>query len=113
MKGKRFTASERVIVLIDGSQHTGEINRRVDEVGKRWQVQLDDGGLHEADACDIKRHQVKYVDPTPEEIAERAAEIRAEWPDQLTRQRQVSKPERMQMRESRLWQQLPKGGLSE
>ena len=110
MKGKRFTASERVVVSIDGSQHTGEINRRLDEAGKRWQVQLDDGRLHDANASDIKRHREKYVDPTPEQIAERAAEIRAEWPDQLTRQRQVMKEERLQMRESKLWQQLPKGG---
>ena len=110
MRAKRFYAGERVIVSIDGSQHTGSISRRLDEAGKRWQVQLDDGRLHDANAIDIKRHREKYIDPTPEEIAERAAEIRAEWPDQLTRLRQVQKEERLQMRESRLWQQLPKGG---
>ena len=113
MRAKRFFAGDRVIVSIDGSQHTGDISRRLDETGKRWQVILDDGRLHEADACDVKRHQVKYVDPTPEEIAERAAEIRAEWPEQLTRQRQVSKPERLEMRESHLWRRTPEGGLSE
>lgn len=113
MRAKRFWAGERVFVNIDGSPYGGNINRRLDETGKRWQVRLDDGRLHDANAIDIKRHQVKYVDPTPEEIAERAAEIRAEWPDQLTRQRQVSKPERLQVRESRLWRQTPEGGLSE
>jgi len=113
MRAKDFRAGERVVVNIDGSQHTGSINRRLDEHGKRWLVILDDGRLHDADACDVKRHQVKYVDPTPEEIAERAAEIRAEWPEQLTRQRQVSKPERLEMRESHLWRRTPEGGLSE
>ena len=113
MRGKDFAAGERVVVSIDGSPYLGSISRRLDETGKRWQVRLDDGRLHDADACDVKRHREKYVDPTPEEIAERAAEIRAEWPEQLTRQRQVSKPERLEMQESHLWRRTPEGGLAE
>ena len=113
MRAKKFYAGERVVVSINGSQHTGTISRRLDESGKRYVLWLDDGRLHNADACNVKPYREKYVDPTPEEIAERAAEIRAEWSEQLTRQRQVQQPERLQMRESKLWQQLPKGGPSE
>jgi len=113
MRAKRFFAGDRVIVSIDDSPYLGDISRRLDEAGKYWQVRLDDGRLHDADACDVKRYREKYVDPTPEEIAERAAEIRAEWPEQLTRQRQVSKPDRLEMRESHLWRRTPEGGLSE
>ena len=113
MRGKDFRLGERVVVLIDGSQHTGSINRRVDEAGKHWQVILDDGGLYEAIASDIKRHREKYVDPTPEEIAERAAAIRDEWPEQLARQRQVIKPEPLELSESRLWRRTSEGGLAE
>jgi hypothetical protein len=39
----------------------------------------------------------RYVDPTPEEIQERAAMIRAEWCDEVRRQREVM-PQRTEWR---------------
>ena len=113
MRGKRFTAGERVVVSIDGSQYAGSISRRLNEAGTYWVVWLDDGRLHEAAAIDIKRHQVKYVDPTPEEIKSRTAEVQAEWPEAVRLQRQVSKPKPLELSESRLWRRTSEGGLAE
>jgi hypothetical protein len=114
MKGKRFVAGERVAVSIDGSQHTGSISRRLDERGKCWDVLLDDGRRHAARAVDIRRVREPYRDPTPEEIAERAAAIQNEWPESERLRRQVQQPDdRLEMRESRLWRRTAEGGLAE
>jgi len=114
MSKKRFVIGERVVVNIDGSQHIGSISRQSDELGKRWSILLDDGSVHDANAIDIKRHRIKYVDPTPEEIAQRAAEIRAEWPEYLAIARWVDKREELVQPEPvRLWRKSRDGGLAE
>jgi|GEM_PF-3247348 len=114
MRAKNFAAGERVIVNIDGSPYEGNIGRRLDETGKRWSILLDDGMLHDANVIDVRRHRVMYVDPTPEEIAERAAEIRAEWPEQLTRARWADIREQpVQPEPVKLWQKTRNGGLAE
>ena len=58
--------------------------------GEQWKytVELDGGELIVANAADIQRQKHNFTnDPTPQEIAERAAEIRAEWPEQVRLQR--------------------------
>ena len=47
-------------------------------------MELDGGDRIIANAADIQRQKHNFTnDPTPQEIAERAAEIRAEWPPEL------------------------------
>ena len=113
MRGKDFRAGERVIVSIDGSPYAGSINRRLDDAGNYWVVWLDGNVMHDAHAVDIRRERHQFEKLTPEELARRTAEIRAEWPESVRLQRQVSKPQPLQMRESRLWRQTSEGGLSE
>ena len=113
MRGKAFRLGERVIVSIDGSPYAGSISRRLDEVGNYWQVRLDGDVLHDAYATDIRRERHQFEELTPEELARRTAAIRAEWPEAEWTRRQVIKPDRLELRESRLWRQTSEGGLSE
>ena len=113
MRGKDFRLGERVIVNIDGSPYAGSIHRRLDEVGNYWQVRLDGDVMHDAYATDIRRERHQFEELTPEELERRKAAIRAEWPEAVRLQRQVSKPQPIELRESRLWQRTSEGGLSE
>ena len=113
MRGKDFRLGERVIVNIDGSPYAGSISKRLDETGKSWLVWLDINVMHDAYATDIRRERHQFEELTPEELERRKAEIRAEWPEAVRLQRQVSKPEPLQLRESRLWRRTSEGGLSE
>ena len=63
--------------------------------GEQWKytVELDGGELIVANAADIQRQKHNHTNnPTPQEIAERAAEIRAEWPEQVRLQRMGKNP---------------------
>ena len=113
MRAKNFRLSERVIVNIDGSTYAGSISRRLNEAGTYWVVWLDGNVMHDAHACDIRRERQRFEELTPEELARRTAAIRAEWPEAVRLQRQVSKPEPVELSESRLWKRTPDGGLSE
>ena len=113
MRGKDFRLGERVIVSIDGSPYAGTIHRRVNDAGTYWIVWLDGDVVHEAYATDICRERHQFEELTPEELERRKAEIRAEWPEAVRLQRQVAKPDRLELRESRLWRKTSEGGLSE
>jgi hypothetical protein len=113
MRGKDFRLGERVIVNIDGSQYAGSISRRLNDNGTYWLVWLDGNVMHDAHAVDIRRERHQFEVLSPEELERRKAAIRAEWPEAVRLQRQVSKPERIELRESRLWQRTSEGGLAE
>ena len=113
MRGKDFKLGERVIVSIDGSPYAGSISKRLNEAGNYWVVWLDGDVIHWAHACDIRRERQRFEELSPEELARRTAAIRAEWPEAVRLQRQVIKPDRLELRESRLWRRTSEGGLSE
>ena len=113
MRGKNFRLGERVIVNIDGSPYAGSISRRLNDAGTYWVVWLDGNVMHDAHACDIRRERQRFEELTPEELARRTAEIRAEWPQEEWARRQVGKPQPLQLTESRLWRRTSEGGLSE
>jgi hypothetical protein len=113
MRGKDFKLGERVVVNIDGSPYAGSISRRLNDAGTYWVVWLDGDVMHDAHAVDIRRERHQFEELTPEELARRTAAIRAEWPEAEWARRQVSKPEPLQLRESRLWRKTPEGGLAE
>lgn len=113
MRGKDFRLGERVVVSIDGSPYAGSISRRLDEIGNHWVVWLDGNVIHDAHAVDIRRERQQFEELSPEELERRKAAIRAEWPEAVRLQRQVSKPDRVELRESRLWRRTSEGGLSE
>lgn len=113
MKGKDFKLGERVVVNIDGSPYAGSISRRLNDEGTYWVVWLDGNVMHDAHAMDIRRERHQFEELSPEELERRKAAIRAEWPEAEWARRQVTKPDRVELRESRLWRKTSEGGLSE
>ena len=113
MRGKDFKLGERVVVNIDGSTYAGRIHRRLNEAGTCWLVWLDGDAMHEAYATDTRRERQRFEQLTPEELERRTAAIRAEWPEAVRLQRQVSKPQPLELSESRLWRRTSEGGLAE
>lgn len=113
MRAKNFRLGERVVVNIDGSTYAGSISRRLNEAGTYWVVWLDGDVIHWACETDIRRERQQFEELSPEELARRTAAIRAEWPEAVRLQRQVVKPEPLQLSESRLWRRTSEGGLAE
>ena len=83
----RRRLGETVQVMHEGAWFFGIVRQLWPPArGEQWRytVELDGGERILAHAADIQRQKhVRTSDPTPQEIAERAAEIRAEWPPEM------------------------------
>ena len=83
----RRKLGEAVQVMHEGAWFLGVVRQLwPPKRGEQWRytVELDGGERILANAADIQRQKhMKTSDPTPQEIAERAAEIRAEWPPEM------------------------------
>ena len=83
----RRRLGEAVQVMHEGAWFLGVVRQLWPPPrGEQWKytVELDGGEQIVANAADIQRQKHNFTnDPTPQEIAERAAEIRAEWPPEL------------------------------
>ena len=92
----RRKLGEPVQVMHEGAWFLGVVRQLwPPKRGEQWMytVELDGGEMIVANAADIQRQKHNFTnDPTPQEIAERAAEIRAEWPEQVRLQRMGKNP---------------------
>ena len=92
----RRKLGEAVQVMHEGAWFLGIVRQLWPPArGEQWRYTVElDGGEHIiANAVDIQRQKHNFTnDPTPQEIAERAAEIRAEWPEQVRLQRMGKNP---------------------
>ena len=79
----RRRLGEHVQVMHEGAWFLGVVRQLWPPArGEQWRytIELDGGERIVANAGDIQRQKHNHTcDPTPQEIAERAAEIRAEW----------------------------------
>lgn len=87
----RRKLGEAVQVMHEGAWFYGIVRKLWPPArGEQWQytIELDGGDQITANAADIQRQKHNFTsDPTPQEIAERAAEIRAEWPPEVASSR--------------------------
>ena len=83
----RRKLGEPVQVMHEGAWFLGVVRQSWPPArGEQWRytIELDGGEMIVANAADIQRQKHNVTnDPTPQEIAERAAEIRAEWPPEM------------------------------
>ena len=83
----RRKLGEAVQVMHEGAWFLGVVRQLWPPArGEQWRytVELDGGERIIANAADVQRQKHNFTnDPTPQEIAERAAEIRAEWPPEF------------------------------
>lgn len=87
----RRRLGEAVQVMHEGAWFLGVVRQLWPPPrGEQWRytIELDGGERIVANAGDIQRQKHNFTnDPTPQEIAERAAEIRAEWPPEMAASR--------------------------
>ena len=87
----RRKLGEAVQVMHEGAWFLGVVRQLWPPPrGEQWRytIELDGGEQIIANAEDIQRQKHNFTnDPTPDEIRERAAEIRAEWPPEMAASR--------------------------